>query len=1128
MKTKLIKIFAVALTVVLLGSLTVGLAVSPAGAINSTLKFDKLPLPKVENWSDEATFAVNEGHYVLTPGMSVGPIAVSPDGGTLLAAAAPGNYVGASWFEIMKSLDGGFTWSVTGFYAEASRFDTKPADPTSIVAIKFSPEFADDNTIIVATQAEVYQSVDGGKNFVSMTEGSPPWLGIITSLDVTMDTAGRLALMVGIGNGGGDVWVFSTHTGLKWTDQLIGSSSVGYSNVMACAFHPDFADSEGICAIVSDGSDTYMQFSFGNTATGGGWGTDIGNAHFLAADSSTFGLNYYTSVASIAFPDDFDAFGIGNNVCFVGLTTFLDMPFPDASTTPQGNDGSDAYKVSLHDGAPSSADDLNVRGVITTLLPTATTVTSIQATGDAADATILVGVDCGNLAMTPAEFTAYYSQDSGDSWAPAGKGPTGGIDWSSPASVTYGMAFTRVLMAPDFATSNKAYAATIGAGTSAFQLTTDGGDSWNQISLIDYGDKTAGYMLAPFHGLDATGYTASGTVYIATQFSGGWATPNGAVWTTTNSGKNWQRIFSYANLNVTPAIDQVIINGDAVFAVDYPAFKIYRSTNNGATFPKTITTKDDLTTVAVVSPTTLYTGHSDGNIYWSTKSGVGWTKPDNSEIPAGTYITYIVVAGEKLLISTGYYGAPSDAVFVSDDGGETINRLGISDPGGHGAPGDDEITVATPDLGFATNNIVYAVNVDALGGGVWRTEVDWADPSASVWVQIDSYQPTGSPYDVAGDVNPTSAALVLPPSGVLYVLDGTPADTTTTYDGGGLWRSTNPTASVSGVHPPYFERYNKGLNNNDVIAFLGLDVGGPPNLPPTIFAVNMAAWGPSYYDQVVLFTDILNIGATLAVPADGATGVGILPENMVGKVYPDVSFAWNEMAGATSYQYQIAMDPDFKSVIAWGYTTSMGTELRDTLDPNTNFYWRVRVAQTDTAGNVLGAWLISPWSATYKFKTTIGASMARPALQAPAAGEEGVPLSPTFEWSGITWAEVYEYELALDPTTTAGGYFTEPLVALIGTDALVSTAWKCDITLDYSTRYYWHVKAIGVDTDTPWSDVGTFTTMEVPPEPTTEAPPITIPPTQEITPAWIWAVVIIGAILVIAVIVLIVTTRRVP
>jgi len=93
--------------------------------------------------------------------------------------------------------------------------------------------------------------------------------------------------------------------------------------------------------------------------------------------------------------------------------------------------------------------------------------------------------------------------------------------------------------------------------------------------------------------------------------------------------------------------------------------------------------------------------------------------------------------------------------------------------------------------------------------------------------------------------------------------------------------------------------------------------------------------------------------------------------------------------------------------------------------------------------------------------------MARPKLEAPDAGELDVPLSPTFEWSGIEWAEVYEYELTLDPSTTAGGYFATPLVALVGTDSLVSTAWKCDSTLDYETRYYWHVKAIGVDTDTP-------------------------------------------------------------
>jgi len=274
-----------------------------------------------------------------------------------------------------------------------------------------------------------------------------------------------------------------------------------------------------------------------------------------------------------------------------------------------------------------------------------------------------------------------------------------------------------------------------------------------------------------------------------------------------------------------------------------------------------------------------------------------------------------------------------------------------------------------------------------------------------------------------------------------------------------------------------------------------------------------------------MFTDILNVGVPLVTPEADATGVGLLPENMMGDVYPVITFAWEEMAGATSYQYQVSIDAAFKTRVLSGFTNTLGLIVDNTLLSNTTYYWRVRVADQ---GSLLGAPLISPWSATYKFKTAIGPTMQRPLLQAPDAGASDVPLSPTFEWSGIEWADVYEYELALDPTTTAGGYFGTPLVALVGNDSLVSTAWKCNTTLDYETRYYWHVKAIGVDTDTPWSDVGTFTTMSKAAPPTTQVPPVVVQQPDVITPAWIWAIVIIGAILVIAVIVLIVTTRRVP
>ncbi|GAH77201.1 unnamed protein product, partial [marine sediment metagenome] len=173
---------------------------------------------------------------------------------------------------------------------------------------------------------------------------------------------------------------------------------------------------------------------------------------------------------------------------------------------------------------------------------------------------------------------------------------------------------------------------------------------------------------------------------------------------------------------------------------------------------------------------------------------------------------------------------------------------------------------------------------------------------------------------------------------------------------------------------------------------------------------------------------------------DAATGVGLLP---AGETYPKVKLAWEEMAGAISYQWQIAIDSGFKSMEDSGFTTSLVSDPL-TLSPNKTYYWRVRVANDNTAGDLIGAPLISPWAETWKFKTAIGATMARPALEAPEAGDTDVSLSPTFEWSGIEWAERYEFELSTGSSTTAGGYFADVLVGLTGTNALVSTAWKCD------------------------------------------------------------------------------------
>jgi len=100
------------------------------------------------------------------------------------------------------------------------------------------------------------------------------------------------------------------------------------------------------------------------------------------------------------------------------------------------------------------------------------------------------------------------------------------------------------------------------------------------------------------------------------------------------------------------------------------------------------------------------------------------------------------------------------------------------------------------------------------------------------------------------------------------------------------------------------------------------------------------------------------------------------------------------------------------------------------------------------------------------------------------------------------------------------------------------------ITLVRGKTYFWRVRAIEPNmgdwspsanfmiaelTTTPPPPATTQTTITIPPPPPGTTTIITVPPPEEpaqIAPAYIWAIIVIGAILVIAVIVLIVRTRR--
>jgi len=270
-------------------------------------------------------------------------------------------------------------------------------------------------------------------------------------------------------------------------------------------------------------------------------------------------------------------------------------------------------------------------------------------------------------------------------------------------------------------------------------------------------------------------------------------------------------------------------------------------------------------------------------------------------------------------------------------------------------------------------------------------------------------------------------------------------------------------------------------------------------------------------NRIWTYTDRLTGKTVLTSPANNAN-VGRLDR---------ATLVWAAMPTATAYQLQISTSNLFLSNLVDMSTLSTSYIAND-LDDGTTYYWRVRSAHT---GLTPAGKAASQWSDVWAFTMGLGAAQWDPFVPAervnPIPASYNVPLRPTFIWNPADWATGYEFTLSKTSD------FANPIYNFTGATALKITAFVADKDLDFATDYYWKVTAISA-TSKSNTAYGSFRTMLQPtvqPTPTLTVPApvnITIPPQQNITPTWIWAIVIIGAVLVIAVIILIVTTRRVP
>ena len=166
--------------------------------------------------------------------------------------------------------------------------------------------------------------------------------------------------------------------------------------------------------------------------------------------------------------------------------------------------------------------------------------------------------------------------------------------------------------------------------------------------------------------------------------------------------------------------------------------------------------------------------------------------------------------------------------------------------------------------------------------------------------------------------------------------------------------------------------------------------------------------------------------------------------------------------------------------------------------------------------------------------------------QYPEDGAINVPVDVTFTWQAVNGATGYQFAIAQDNPD-----LTNKFAVLDYSANTITNAHKVQETLLPDTTYWWEVRSVAGNFYSAWTIQTFFTTAKAPVVVTTSsAPPVTVvqtsivvtqppattititnPPaekTQPIPSYLLWAVIAVGAVLVIAVIVLIVRTRRMP
>lgn len=870
------------------------------------------------------------------------------------------------------------------------------------------------------------------------------------------------------------------------------------TSVFAVKFSPNYISDRVLVAISNDSAagTTFLNLARFNTATSGAWNAPAFPDYSGAAGASN-GL--ITTVTGIA-PATLLTATISLSPTYTGLDSASRIAFVSIDAGGVATAGSGVYRTT--DASTKLISDANMR-----FQSAAYNGTTLVA-GRVIDNAIYRSSNA--LASTP-DF-AVTTQTQRPSGSPGATVVTNTMVAWAGANVV---------------------ASTLG-NESAFSSSADNGANFNDISMIN---TTIVNILNIAVAADGSKW------YMVSNGTGGADT---SVWSKT--GTTWVRLMSIvgAAAPYSLRIPPTAAASNVVYLVNSGTTTFYYSNDGGDKNWATRITNEAVTDLSVETADIIYYVNAGGGVRKSVNAGFLWSDPAIPSLLSGTAFS-IKSLGTNLVMVTSTAGVVSYSTAAT----LSFTRLGTLTGGGN-----IQATATT----LATNDFVYAAGDGGFAGVaadnvIYRYKIGSVAPD-NVWEKI-----SGTPISV----NIKYTGIILK-SGVLYVnaLDSGADGVQGTADelGSYLLRSINPTvartsvlfdsplaglAGVTAATSPDFTTTKAGSLRTSNLQLSTATAGNTLWAIDSDFAISEESGDSTttVNDEVYSLTDgISTAGPTLSSPAADA----VIAVNPVSGLTFNVAFSFARPSLATNYEIQIAYDTAFNQPVAIaGGGLTFGVGVTAGFDPavspvsvsfaganfnsGTTYYWRVRAT----------APFDSPWSATRSF--SVGSLDTPFALAGPAVGATDVSIKPILSWSAYKGAKWYEVTVSEDPTFAIPEW----------SHNVVGTVYGVVDALKYSTTYYWRVRGVTADPFVKGTAVitpsgpymtGAFTTMAEPTksEPTVitiEKPAPPAPPAQIIQvpvekivqqsiPNWmLMTIIVIGAILVVALIVLIVRTRRV-